>query len=218
MLAQASDLAVLVQTGLMHGVPAPQGGDRDTGNNLLLRLRNPLCAHVRALMARQRAVLPYLWTCSAIKRGTGRKVCMRRGTCGACVAMGGSRPEYSNKAYWNRRCRLPVQCRGSQWARLHAGVPPKGGGRGPLAFGTITHRPTPIIHPRLLVSSFPPSSNAHPRPKSLRSVAQLRQQAPPRDALISWAGQEKHGSLPGRSDNQDGSQPCRCFDGPAMST
>lgn len=40
---------------------------------------------------------------------------------------------------------------------------PRGGGRGPLALGSITHRPAPIIHrPSTILVSSPSSSNARP--------------------------------------------------------
>lgn len=81
-----SDLTVLVQTGLMHGVPTPQAERENTGNNPI----------VCALMARQLSVLPYLWTCRAIKKDkSGCHVCVCKCVC-VCVvvvhvAMGGSR-------------------------------------------------------------------------------------------------------------------------------
>lgn len=103
MLRHASALAVLVQTGHMHGEPTPQAATEIPAiiTNLLRSMR--ATPTVRALMALPRVVLPYLWTCSAIlKKESGRQACVRAGRgwwwwwC-VSVAMGGSP---SSTEYW----------------------------------------------------------------------------------------------------------------------
>lgn len=89
MLRHASALAVLVQTGHMHGEPTPQAATEIPAIiiNLLRSMR--ATPTVRALMALPRVVLPYLWTCSAILKKKKKRSLDARYVCVQGVGGGG---------------------------------------------------------------------------------------------------------------------------------
>lgn len=86
MLRHSSDLAVLVQTGHMHGEPTPQAATEVPAIiNLLRSMSNPLCACLNGPPARS-ATLP-LDLQGCLKKESVRQVCVRAGRGGgACLS------------------------------------------------------------------------------------------------------------------------------------